>query len=372
MPRQNDGDPGVFQSMITGQHMRPSVLLYATAFSGTGGIESHLLNFCENMSTRISIDLMIPQCNLSSAQRRRLSECCMQTDFFSSRLPVVRFSWLLGKLAARRLKHYDVLYTNGQGESIEALGRLIRHDRWIHHHHTSGDIEDSCTWPRRYFDAMRGADEVVACSPSNALSMGAILDRKVESVRYITSQLRVERDPLQGRPLRFGFFGRLIREKGIDMMARLSEDPTLPDIEWHVWGEGKQYPESFFRDHPKIVKHDAFRDADGLRMALASLDAYTLFSTNSEGLPLALLECLGAGVPWIATDRGGIRDVVCDPVSTVMLPADFDFQSARNAVRALAANIRNGTSRPGRLIDYYEANLSAEALCGQWMKLMSS
>jgi glycosyltransferase involved in cell wall biosynthesis len=358
--------------MITRPQKRPSVLVYATAFSGTGGIESHLQNFCENMSTRISIDLIIPQCTLSSEQRRRLSECCVRTDFFSSRHPVVRLSWLLGKLLARRRKHYDVLYTNGQGESIEAIGWLIRHGRWIHHHHTSGDIEDSCTWPRRYFDAMRRADHVVACSDSNALSMGAILSRKVESVRYITSQLRVEQDPVHGRPLRFGFFGRLIREKGIDMIARLSEDPSLPDIEWHIWGEGKQYPESFFRDHPKIVKHPAFRDIGGLRQALASLDAYTLFSTNPEGLPLALLECLGAGVPWIATDRGGIRDVLCDPASTVLLPAALDYQSARNAVRVLAANIRSGTSRPGRLIEYYDANLSVEALCGQWMKLMNS
>jgi glycosyltransferase involved in cell wall biosynthesis len=219
---------------------------------------------------------------------------------------------------------------------------------------------------------MNRTDRLIACSTTNAETMGTILGRQVDSVKYLTTQIHIEKHGYEGRPLRFGFFGRLIREKGIDMIARLSDDPACHDIEWHIWGEGDQYPPSFFLQHPKLIKHDAFRDADGLRNALSVLDAYILLSTNNEGLPLALLECTGAGVPWISSDRGGIRDVLCDPFGTIMIPANFDYETAKEAVLRLARNLRSGDFQPNSLVDYYNTHLSPQVICGKWMEYFSA
>jgi glycosyltransferase involved in cell wall biosynthesis len=323
------------------------------------------------MTGALEIDLVIPKCEMSPNQRKEFIACCARADLFSSRIRVFRTAWLVATLLSRRNVCYDALYTNGQGQSVKLVARLVRHRKWIHHHHTSGDDEDARTWPQSYTDSMRSADHVVACSTSNARSMGTILGRSVDSVRYLTTQFTLERQSIVGRPLRFGFFGRLIHEKGIDMIARLSEDPLLSGIEWHIWGEGTQYPKEFFHKHPKILKHDAFRDQEGLPSAISSLAAYVLLSTNPEGLPLALRECMGAGVPWIASDRGGIRDVLCDPIGTMMLPSNFGYREAFEAVRLLAGKIQSGECRGEILVDYYKTHLSPEAICRQWIKLMA-
>ena len=348
------------------------ILVYATAFSGTGGIETHLMNFCEKMSGRVSIDLVIPRCNMTGEQRQTVSGFCKRTDFFSSPVPQLRSLWLLMKLMMRSGTCYDALYTNGQGNSISMVGSLIRHRRWIHHHHTSGDDADARKWSPAYSNAMKRVDRLIACSTRNAETMGVILGRKVDSVKYLTTQISIQKHGYEGRPLRFGFFGRLIREKGIDVLARLSNDEACQDIEWHIWGEGDQYPPKFFEQYPKIIKHDAFRDAHGLRNALSVLDAYVLFSTNNEGLPLALLECMGAGVPWISSDRGGIRDVVCDPSGTMMIPENFDYETAKEAVLRLARNLRSGEFRPDSLVNYYNAYLSPEVICRKWMECFTA
>jgi glycosyltransferase involved in cell wall biosynthesis len=309
---------------------------------------------------------------MTTEQKEIISGFCERTDFFTSSVPRIRTLWLTLKLISRKGTCYDALYTNGQGKSVALVGSLIRHQRWIHHHHTSGNEADALIWPRSYVDAMRRVDRLIACSTSNADVMGAILGRRVDSVRYLTNQIRIERHSYEGRPLRFGFFGRLIREKGIDMIARLSEDDACQDIEWHMWGEGDQYPPSFFEKHPKLIKHDAFRDVHGLRNALSLLDAHVLLSTNNEGLPLALLECMGAGVPWISSDRGGVRDVLCDPLGTIMIPANFDYETAKEAVLRLARNLRSGKFRPDLMIDYYNSHLSSEVICSKWLELFSA
>lgn len=55
--------------------------------------------------------------------------------------------------------------------------------------------------------------------------------------------------------------------------------------------------------------------------ALADLDVVALSSRN-EGTPVALVEALAAGRPVVATDVGGVRSVVRDGVSGILVPPD--------------------------------------------------
>ena len=82
--------------------------------------------------------------------------------------------------------------------------------------------------------------------------------------------------------------------------------------------------------------------AAGKVRALLALDALVLFSTHNEGMPLSLIEGMAAGLPWIATDRGGTRELAGSPddclvvaVPTVDLPAQ---------ARAFADRILAGTT----------------------------
>jgi len=52
-------------------------------------------------------------------------------------------------------------------------------------------------------------------------------------------------------------------------------------------------------------------DRSDVATLLAAADVTTLIS-DSEGLPMAVLESLAAGRPVVATDVGGVREVLCD------------------------------------------------------------
>jgi len=68
-------------------------------------------------------------------------------------------------------------------------------------------------------------------------------------------------------------------------------------------------------------------------LILSSLDVFVLTS-RWEGLPIAALEAMAAGVPLVATDTGGIREVITDG-KTGYLVKPGDIQSMRNRVCAL-------------------------------------
>jgi glycosyltransferase involved in cell wall biosynthesis len=57
---------------------------------------------------------------------------------------------------------------------------------------------------------------------------------------------------------------------------------------------------------------------------------------RSEILPLAILEALGSGVPVVATDVGGVADVVVDGATGLLVPPDDPDALARALHRLLA------------------------------------
>jgi len=68
---------------------------------------------------------------------------------------------------------------------------------------------------------------------------------------------------------------------------------------------------------------------------LAGLDAFVL-SSRTEGYSLALVEASAAGLPIIATDVGGNREIVQDDVTGALVPAG-DVPRMAQAMRAIAA-----------------------------------
>ena len=64
------------------------------------------------------------------------------------------------------------------------------------------------------------------------------------------------------------------------------------------------------------------------------VDLYVIFS-SSEGRPVALMEALGHGLPVVATDVGGVGEMVRDGVNGILLPADISVEEAARAIIAL-------------------------------------
>ncbi len=197
-------------------------------------------------------------------------------------------------------------------------------------------------WTRRVHSV---ADRTLAPSTSAAAALVAHgvprvhrWGRGVDTAHFRPSQ-RDERLRTQLAPrgeMLVGFVGRLAPEKKV---LRLSALRDVPGIRLVVVGDGpdrrqlaKRLPEAVFL---------GFKTGDELAQAYASLDVF-VHTGPFETFCQAVQEALASGLPVIAPDAGGPRDLVVHGRSGLLLPetgkpdADEVFGAAlRDAVLAL-------------------------------------
>lgn len=355
-----------------------NLLFYAPQFAPFGGMERHVCGLAQAAAAAgHRVRLLTTSRSLGPDLRALLAS--PRIDFRELPCergragPLRKTVWLAREVLAAARVPWDVIYTNGQS----ALARLVwlparRATRIVHHHHNAADPAEQDTWSRRFRDLLVAAPELVACSfaTKHALDTAAVRT-DTRFLPYLAGS-PVAPDEVQERrpasPLRFGFCGRLIPEKGIDAILALAEDPALADIEWHIHGAGAAYPPDGFNARPRLVYHGAYRSPAEHAAALLALDSLVLFSTHNEGMPLSLIEGMSAGLPWIATDRGGTRELAASPADTLLAPADATVAQLGAAVRTLADRIlARGTSRRlQRAI--YDQRFAPAVVTAQWLR----
>jgi glycosyltransferase involved in cell wall biosynthesis len=340
-----------------------NLLFYAPSMAAYGGIERHVCGLAAAAAAQgHSVRLLTTGDSLGPDLRRELAHPLITFRELQrprgAAGPLRKILWLLNELRLARATPWDVLYTNGQSGLARLVWSAARPDtRIVHHHHTAADPAEQLTWSALYRRVLRRAPHLVGCSRATCNALDAATNRAdavflpyLAACPVSAGQI-IPRPP--ARPLRFGFCGRLIPEKGIATLLALSREDDLADIQWHIHGAGPAYPESHFTDNPRLVYHGAYHGAAEHARALLSLDALTLFSTHNEGMPLSLIEGMSAGLPWIATDRGGTRELATSPQDCVVIPADASRFELLAKVRALADRIHSGvTSRPRQRTHY--------------------
>ncbi|HEX8348441.1 MAG TPA: glycosyltransferase, partial [Hymenobacter sp.] len=197
----------------------PLVVVFATQYMPSGGIESHLREFCLNLTeSGVAIDLVIPNSVMPAEAEDFFRRICRRVYLGRSGRSNRRIYWLVWVALKLRTRRYDALYTNGQGNSIGFFAKLLpRRGRWVHHHHTAGDAADRATWSPGYYQALQATDTVIACSQRNASDIQAALARPVQSIPCFSRAIATGPEKT-GQNLRFGYYGRLIPEKGIDLL----------------------------------------------------------------------------------------------------------------------------------------------------------
>ena len=125
--------------------------------------------------------------------------------------------------------------------------------------------------------------------------------------------------------LRIGTVGRLSHEKGMDVLieAFALVKAQLPQAELLLVGDGAERP----RLEGMVVERgltDSVRFLgirDDVPSLMTSFDIFVLPS-RSEGLPLAILEAMAAGLPIVATNVGGVSEAVQDGKMGFLLPPE--------------------------------------------------
>lgn len=351
--------------------MASKILLYCTQLLDSGGIENHILEFTEKMAASgTEIDIVVPNFKMGPASENRIKKCCNRSFLNKTEIGKKRWMWLSSKLLSLGYVRYQSLYTNGQGESIDIVSKLIRFKNWVHHHHTSGDTDDMNSWGNRYKRSLQKADRVIACSGINAQRIELHINRKIEVVSCFSRKIDLSQNRRRNKTINLGYFGRLIPEKGIDTICRLSEDPECSHIKFHLWGEGAVYPAQYFQQFPKLSYHGSFHTEEELKKVLEFLDGFLLISTHSEGLPISLLENMSAGVPWLATDKGGIPDIAFDPVSTRVISHKSTYCEIKEAVLLFASDLAVGKIKWDQQKALYRRLFASEILVSQWKSIL--
>jgi glycosyltransferase involved in cell wall biosynthesis len=157
---------------------------------------------------------------------------------------------------------------------------------------------------------------------------------------------------------------RLERQKGHTTLLRAAAG--LPSMLFAFAGSGP--------DHAALVRNAAALGvADRVLFLghrtdvpdlLAAADVFVLPSSN-EGLPLALLEATAAGIPVIASDIGGNRDIVTDGETGLLVPVD-DANALGSAINRLVQDPayarRLGEAGAARFEERYTATAMARGV----------
>lgn len=354
-----------------------NLLFYVPQMAAYGGIERHVCGLAAAAAAQgHTVRLLTTSDSLGAELRGQLAHPLISLRELprarESAGPVTKVIWLFAELCRARAVRWDAIYTNAQ----TGLARLVwlaarPGTRVVHHHHNAGDPVEIGTWSRAYRNVLRCAPQLVGCSLATCRALNAATGRTdAEFLPYLAAcpvDAQHIADAAPNHPLRFGFCGRLIPEKGIDAIFALADEPVLADVEWHVHGQGDAYPADRFVGRARIVYHGAYRTAAEHAAILRGLDAIALFSTHNEGMPLSLIEGMSAGLPWIATDRGGTKELATSSGDSVVVPVSAGLSALGAHVRLLADRIRAGETSRLRQRAHYDERFSPAVVAGRWL-----
>jgi glycosyltransferase involved in cell wall biosynthesis len=209
--------------------------------------------------------------------------------------------------------------------ALGGLGRVVTTadvERREQHMRRCWDAVDRLIAPTRVFEEMFRAQGI----PAHKLTR---LVYAIDEHAFVRARAR----PPSGR-IRLGFMGQFAPHKGPDTLLAAIRimDARLPEsVEpWEVffYGAGPPGRHRFFPERmlaaapsPRVFFCSAF-DSFDLPQVLAGLHAVVLPSRWIENAPLTILQARAAGIPVIASDVAGIREVLEPGVHGLLVPPD--------------------------------------------------
>ena len=249
---------------------------------------------------------------------------------------------------ARRSGALTIFHLHGGGfrrYAGEAAGPLLR--RWIRH-------------------TLEASSCVIALSPGWAGVVHEFAPRARPEV--LPNPVRLAAAPRRAEVGRILFLGRIAPAKGVDELlqacARLA--PQHPALQLVLAGEGEQ---GWARRRAAELGIAGRVELPGWLAASereAQLARAWLFClpSHAEGLPMAMLEAMAAGVPVVASRVGAIPDLVTDGVEG-LLAAPGDVDALVRAIGRLLADRALHTRLACAARGCIETHCSLEVVCGR-------
>ena len=215
-----------------------------------------------------------------------------------------------------------LVHANAAAAAVRAFNRTVRYFQ---------SIQTTQPDPAWHWFAQRmasvAARKIVVPSESVADVAGSWAGVSRKKIVVISNAVEPEQFAhLVGKPRRpsaIGFIGRLDPVKRVqDLLAGLPRlIPIVEGVTVDIYGDGPQRAAlesqiDTLAIRGQVTMHGAVED---VRAALSEMGVLVLPS-SAEGFGLVLIEAMAAGVPVVATDVPGIRDVVKHEVNGLLVP----------------------------------------------------
>ncbi|MFN8384163.1 MAG: glycosyltransferase [Anaerolineales bacterium] len=299
-------------------------------------------------------------------------------------LPLLKGLFSLWKYL--RSEKVDVIETFTHDSSMVALpvAWLARVPVRIATHH--GVIEGISPWRERIHSWMVNhniAQKLVAVSRK---MYQAALREGVHSERVVTILNGIKPLPIENRSrlevrkeagmhvddLLLIAVGRLVYAKAHEVLvasmpAVLQE---FPNAKVEIYGEGV-LRDDLLRQIQRLGLSNSVKlqgKSDNIARQLSNADVFIL-SSRSEGLPIALLEAMSAGLPCISTKVEGVDEVLMDGVHGLTVPIGDPnalSQAILQLLRDPDARSKMGAAARLHASEFY----TVDRMCGQYLELM--
>ena len=194
---------------------------------------------------------------------------------------------------------------------------------------------------------IRFPHRAVAISSATAAEIRGVADVPVDVIPYTIALPPAAPNAQHTHEPRVLFVGRLVERKGVDVLLRaVSSLADLPMLQVVIVGDGPERPrltaiarELGLQDRVEFVGRAS---DERLRAEYASASMFVLPAIvdargDTEGLGVVLLEAMNSRIPVIASDAGGIVDIVEHDTTGLLVPPG-DAGALAAAIRTLATD----------------------------------
>ena len=260
---------------------------------------------------------------------------------------------------------YDTIFINSPNSnvlSITLLSKLFRKRVVIFH---QGDLILTKGWFNRFIEKIFDFQTHVSCMLADAV--GTYTEDYAQHSRILSNYMNklytflfipkkenaIPKHILTVKKniIAFGFAGRYVEEKGIDILLSAIELVTkqTKNIHFYFAGDTMNYEKNDYFDkinsNKQFITNLGLIDKESMPSFLSSLD-YLIIPSRSDCFPLVQIEALQQGIPIIASNAPGVRVPV--------MKTHYGLLFEKENVDSLASTILNSIAERKKLDHYIE------------------
>ncbi|MFT3703612.1 MAG: glycosyltransferase family 4 protein [Agriterribacter sp.] len=297
------------------------LIIFGGKLNRTGGIETHLFNFCLYTSDVFDIHFIINSLHFNKEKKTLLIQRGVNVYELSSEGNIYKriksFKLIISLIY--KIKGGDddvVLYTNAfTSNLIYVIQRTFNFKNWVHHHHSDFSKSLFFSYPYLYKKVFQKARFLILCTD---YQLAQYKKMGFSPTAFFLPYCKKENTDIIKQKEFNGvicYLGRVLISKGIDYILNLESSWLLEnEIKCYIHGNNELDPGSLY--YEKLTKklpdpfyyfgeYDAEND---IKNILDDISITIIPSVGAEGLPLVFTESISRGVPVIAFDGGGLRD----------------------------------------------------------------